>query len=388
MRATTQPTLAAPPLELPDMGQSPSAEVLPRARCLRCRRPQAVCWCDALAPVANPTHVVFLQHPREARVPVSTCRMAHLSLANSEMHVTWSPDDLPGLAERLGEPDTYILFPSADATEVGALTRTPRTLVVVDGTWSNAKKIVQRSPLLRGLPGLICRPDYTSRYRIRREPADHCLSTIEATAHALERIERAPGRYAPILRTFERMVDVQLEYADRRAGAMRHGVAAPRPAKPDPLAPLRSVLGRLVLLYVEVNAGEPIQLLAVRPATGERFTALLAPRGPLAPRTALYVGREPDEISAGLPLAHAQAAWREYLGEDAVLGVWGYHGVNLMRGEPGWTLAPPLDLRALRMAVLGRVTFPEGPGRADRRLDALTGLLAELCAYAERHGAV
>lgn len=220
-----------------------AADDPPRARCLRCRRPPAVCWCDALAPVANPTHVVFLQHPREARVPVSTCRMAHLSLANSQMHVAWSPDDLPGLAERLRGPDTYILFPSADATDVGALTRPPRTLVVVDGTWSNAKKLVRRSPLLRSLPGLVCRPDHISRYRIRREPAPHCLSTIEATAHALEHIERAPGRYAPILRAFDRMVDVQLDYIGRRAGAMRHGVryplADPRDLETDADEPIR-----------------------------------------------------------------------------------------------------------------------------------------------------
>jgi DTW domain-containing protein YfiP len=360
-----------------------AADDLPRHRCLRCRRPPAVCWCDALAPIANPTHVVFLQHPREARVPVSTCRMAHLSLANSQMHVAWSPDDLPGLAERLAGPDTYILFPSADATEVGALTRTPRTLVVVDGTWSNAKKLVRRSPLLRGLPGLVCRPEFVSRYRIRREPALHCLSTIEATAHALEHIERAPGRYAPILRAFERMVDVQLDYVGRRAGAMRHGLRHPTAAFPDPLtdhlAPLRAALDRLVLLDVEANADEPIQLSALRPATGRRFTALLAPRGPLAPRTALHLGRDPAELAAGLSLARAQAAWRDYLGDAAVLGVWGYHGLNLLRGEPGWTLAPALDLRALRMQVRGRVGgFPEGPGRAERRLDALAALLADL----------
>jgi len=370
-------------MHAPDTDRPATTGEQPRGRCHRCRRPAVVCWCDALAPVANPTHVVFLQHPREARVPVSTCRMAHLSLANSEMHVAWSPDDVPGLAEQLRGPDTYILFPSADATEVGALTRAPRTLVVVDGTWSNAKKIVQRSPLLSALPGLICRPDFTSRYRIRREPAEHCLSTIEATAHALGHIERTPGRYAPILRAFERMVDIQLDYTSRRVGAMRHGVHEPPSPieRPDPLVELRAALGRLVLLYVEANADEPIQLSALRPATGQRFTALLAPRGPLAPRTALYLGRDPAELAAGLPLAHAQAAWRDYLGDDAVLGVWGYHGHKLMRGEPGWSLAPALDLRALRMLVQGRVgSFPDGPGRSGRRLDALADVLAELCA--------
>lgn len=359
----------------------PPAEGPPRDLCLKCRRPSVVCWCDALAPIVNPTRVVFLQHPREARVPVSTCRMAHLSLPNSQMHVAWSPDAVPGLAEQLAGPDTYILFPSADALEVGALARAPRTLVVVDGTWANAKKFVRRSPLLRGLPGLICRPEFASRYRIRREPALHCLSTIEATVHALEHIERTPGRYAPILRAFERMVDVQLDYAGRRTGAMRHGVHAPRSPPPDLLAPLRAALGRLVLLDVEANADEPAQLSAVRPATGQRFTALLAPRGPLAPRTALHLGRDPAELLAGLPLARAQAAWRAYLGDDAELGVWGYHGLNLMRGEPGWSLAPALDLRALRFQVHGHVgSFPDGPGRARRRLDSLVDLLADLCA--------
>lgn len=330
-------------------------------------------------PVPSRTRVVFLQHPREARVAVSTCRMAHLSLANSQMHVAWSVDDLPGLAERLSGPDTYVLFPSADATEVGALTRPPRTLVVVDGTWSNAKKLVQRSRLLRGLPGLICRPDFTSRYRIRREPAAHCLSTIEATAHALEHIERAPGRYAPILQAFERMVDVQLDYTERRVGAMRHGTREPQPAPsppPDPRIPLRAAFERLVLLYVEANTNEPAQVLAVRPATGQRFSALLAPRAQLAPRTS-------HELAAGLALADAQAAWHEFLGDDAVLGMWGYHGHNLLRDEPGWALAPVLDLRALQKRVQGRISaFPDGPERAALRLAALEGLLAELCADA------
>lgn len=355
-------------------GPDAAPDDLPRDRCMRCRRPLAVCWCDALAPVDNLTRVVFLQHPRESKVPVSTCRMAHLSLRNSEMHVAWSPDEVPGLAEQLSGPDTYILFPSADATEVSAVMRPPSTLVVVDGTWVNARKFVQRSPLLRGLPGLICRPDFTSRYRIRREPADHCLSTIEATAHALEQIERAPGRYTQILQAFDRMVDVQLDYVGRGEGAMRHGVAKPRPAPPDPLVPLRAAQGRLVLLYVETDADMPARITAVRPATGERFTAVLIPRAPISAPT--RQGSEPAEP----PRAPDQLAWRDYLGDDAVLGVWGYHALNLLRSEPGWMLAPAFDLRALRRQARGHAgRFPDGPGRAERRLDALVEVLAELC---------
>ncbi len=340
-----------------------------------------MCWCDALVPVPSRTRVVFLQHPRESRVPVSTCRMAHLSLPNSSMHVAWSPDADPDIVEQVSGPDTYILFPSEHATDLADLTDMPRTLVVVDGTWSNAKKFVRRSPLLRALPHVICHPDFTSRYRIRREPADHCLSTIEATALALEHSERAPGRFTPILRAFERMVDIQLDYVERRPGANRHGTREPSdaPAPPDPLAPLRAALPRLVLLYVEANDDEPIYLLAHRPATGERFTALLAPRAALSPRTAVHLGRDPADILAGLPLAPVQAAWREFLGDDAVFGLWGYHGYNLLRREPGWTLAPALDLRALRTRLHGHARgFPDGPARADRRIEALADILAAI----------
>lgn len=343
-------------------------------------------------PVTSPTRVVFLQHPREASVPVSTCRMAHLSLPGSQLHVTRQPDDSPALARLLAAPDTHLLFPAADAADIDQLAAPPRTLVVVDGTWANARKLVERSPLLRGLPRLAFRPDFTSSYRIRREPAAHCLSTIEATAHALERLERAPGRYTPMLAAFDRMVEAQLRYIAGGVGAGRHDQrrrSRPPRLAVDPRAPLRAAHERLVLLHIEANAWPPgtadppppeaLQLLGLRVATGERFAALLAPRRPLSPSAAVHLGLPAAQILAGAPLAAVQAAWQEFLGADAVLGVWGYHALSLLRGEPGWTRAPALDLRALRRQVLGPAgTLPEGQGRAARRFAALAQLLREL----------
>ncbi|WAS89910.1 tRNA-uridine aminocarboxypropyltransferase [Nannocystis punicea] len=355
----------------------------PRAHCPQCRRPRQVCWCDALVPVPSRTRVVFLQHPREFRVGVGTCRMAHLSLPGSQLHVTHDPDRQPALAALLAAPDTHLLFPSPDATDVDALTRAPRTLVVVDGTWANARKLVGRSALLRALPRLSFRPEFASNYRIRREPEDHCLSTIEATAHVLERLERAPGRYTPMLSAFERMVDMQLQYVATRAGADRHIRHKPPPKPPvDPLAPLKAALDRLVLLHVEPNAWpygtpdsppvEAIELRALRIATGERFTTLLAPRQRLSPRVAHNLDLPEEAIHAGAPLSDTQAAWHQFLGPDAVLGIWGYHAVSLLRGEAGWILPPVLDLRALWQRAIGRAeNLPDGRGRAPRRFAAI-----------------
>lgn len=88
-----------------------------------------MCWCAAIVPVASRTRVVFLQHPREARVAVSTCRMAHLSLPEFCRCMPRSADDSPALAAQLAEPDTYVLFPAADAVDIASLPRPPHTLV-------------------------------------------------------------------------------------------------------------------------------------------------------------------------------------------------------------------------------------------------------------------
>ncbi|MCY1060017.1 tRNA-uridine aminocarboxypropyltransferase [Nannocystis sp. SCPEA4] len=357
----------------------------PRAHCPRCRRPRRVCWCDALVPVPSRTRVVFLQHPREYRVGVSTCRMAHLSLPGSQLHVTHDPDRQLALAELLAAPDTHLLFPSPGATDVDALSRAPHTLVVVDGTWANARKLVGRSALLRALPRLFFRPEFTSNYRIRSEPEGHCLSTIEATAHVLERLERAPGRYTPMLSAFEHMVDTQLKYIASGAGADRHiRHKPPRTPKPpiDHRAPLRAAMDRLVLLHVEPNAWpygtpdappvEALELRALRVATGEHFTTLLAPRQRLSPRAALNLDLPEADIHAGASLGRTQAAWHEFLGPDAVLGIWGYHALSLLRIEAGWTLAPVLDLRALWQQAIGPAEkLPDGQGRATRRFAAI-----------------
>src|SRR3954468_25008728 len=63
-----------------------SGALMYRVTCPRCLRPEVVCYCAKLEHLDTATRVVLLQHPRERRVPVSTARMVHLSLTNSELH--------------------------------------------------------------------------------------------------------------------------------------------------------------------------------------------------------------------------------------------------------------------------------------------------------------
>ncbi len=354
--------------------------------------------CATLRPMDSRTRVVFLQHPREARMPVSTCRLAHLSLPNSEMHVAMRPEGTAHLEALASEPGTMLLFPGPGSTDVTELATPPRTLIVVDGTWINARKVVERSPMLSALPRIGFTPSKPGNYRIRKEPADHCLSTIEAVAYVLEALEDAPGRFTPILGSFDRMVDLQLEYI-----ATRPQTRPPRPPKGIPegraaIERLRQRGDQVLLVFAGGNAWSeasglpgPAELLhwvAIRPFTGERFECVLKPRRPVA----AYVPERLDVSSAALDegetVEDALARWYQFVSADDVLCTWGKFATDLLRAEGiGASVeagaAEYLDLKrlasGLRNARLGGVeqvaerlgaTIPEAD-RATRTLTAL-----------------
>ncbi len=363
----------------------------PRALCLRCRRPKAVCFCGAVTRVESRTRVIFVQHPLEAKVPISTCRMAHLSLPNSELHVELNPDQLPRLQALAAEPGTYLLFPGEGAADPTTLSQPVRNLVVVDGTWDNAKKLLLRSPLLSKLPRLGLRPAAPGNYRIRKEPADHCLATIEAVAQVLEQLEGAPGRFTAILSAFDAMVERQLGFISSKAGQSRYQRLRRRNPGHSKLERLGELAPKLVLAFGEANAwprdlevpgyAELLHLAAVRYATGERFQAVLKPRRPLSPVAASHLGLPEDAFVSGEDAASAVRRFLDFVG-DGVLGVWGPYTVDLLKGE-GVEVPRVFDLRAFlsqlssrrpgavdELAVAKGATLPAAP-RALRRVEAM-----------------
>ena len=59
------------------------------------------------------------------------------------------------------------------------------TFVIIDGTWANAKKMLRLNPRLRELPFISFIPKTKSNFRIRRQPAELCYSTIETTHYLM-----------------------------------------------------------------------------------------------------------------------------------------------------------------------------------------------------------
>lgn len=330
--------------------------------------------------------MVFLQHPRERKVAIGTARLAHLALANSELHVGvdfQAVDRVRALAaERSGE--VALLFPSEDAGDPSRLSRAPSTLVVIDGTWPQAKKLLKLNPALQALPRVGLRPRRPSNYRIRREPAAHCLSTVEAVVEVLSHLEGDEARFGPMLHAFERMVDRQLEGRATREGpprTKRRRVRARRQWAPE----VTRHLDRLVLVHGEANAPpfeaqdrfppELVHLAAVRPATGDRFELVVAPRHPLGESIPRYLEVTAGSLLGGAGEAEALRAWGAFAGEDAVVGAWGTFVLDLLRGLGD----PPRTSIDLRRGAI-RALRGQKPGGVERAASLLTGQGGSSCA--------
>lgn len=341
---------------------------------------------------------------------VGTARMAHLSLEGSVFVEGTRLDDHPsvtGVLDGLAEGDAAVLFPGEDARPLEEwLAAPPRVLVVIDGTWSQARKLLKLNPRVASLPRLSYRPPAPGNYRIRKEPSDEHLATIEAVAAVVGALEGDPQRFRSMLVPFETMVDRQIEAARLHAGAAPRRKVRRRPSSAlTELARVRERPSSAVIIYGEANAhprgsrtpGVPelLHLVAARPATGERFEALLAPRRPLGDDTPRHLGIDAETLLAGEPAAAALGRFRAFLGDEAFLCAWGPYARDLLvrEGEPSRGF---IDLRALTARTLGRsaggipgaatafgVDVTGSPrGRAGLMLAMLEGVYRELLSRA------
>lgn len=151
-------------------------------RCARCLVRRDLCLCADVTPVLTRTRVVVLRHALEAFRSTNTGRIALLGLANGELETFGAEGgDGPGPADLEG---AWLLFPDGARTPEVA----PRTIVAVDASWSQARRMVQRVPWLRSLPRLAVAPG-PALPRLRVSPRDDGMSTIEAIVRALEPYE-------------------------------------------------------------------------------------------------------------------------------------------------------------------------------------------------------
>ena len=166
-------------------------------RCERCYLQQHLCLCAEVPDVATRTRIVIVRHRLEKFRSSNTGRLAHLALSNSE--IVEQGAAIPPLA------GAWLLFPEGEpiaATPVPP----PAQLVVLDATWSQARRMYRKLAALRGLP-ILRLPDAPMPVaRLRESPGPGRVSTIEAIARALRLLE-GDAAAAPLERLFELAVE-------------------------------------------------------------------------------------------------------------------------------------------------------------------------------------
>ncbi|MGB8922500.1 MAG: DTW domain-containing protein [Pseudomonas sp.] len=194
-----------------------------RPQCPRCLRPQTHCLCPLIPSLDSRTRVLLLQHPSEVNHALNTARLAALGLTNAELIVGEVFEDLPALLNRPGY-QARLLFPADDAQPMQAYSASdePLLLVVPDGTWRKARKMLHLNPLLAALPRVTLAAGGVSRYRLRKAPGPGALSTIEAIVQALETLE-APTTFAPLLKSFEALIEGQIAAMGEETFQRNHG---------------------------------------------------------------------------------------------------------------------------------------------------------------------
>jgi DTW domain-containing protein YfiP len=308
--------------------------------------------------LAPRTRVVIVRHPRERYVPIGTARMAHLALAGSALVDTIDVDAMTF-------DDAAVLFPGEGARPLAEfVARPPSTLVVIDGTWAQARSLLRKNPKLASLPRIAYEPKVPGNYRIRKEPAAHCLATVEAIAAVLGALEEDVDAYESLLKPFTWMVDRQIDAASS-TGRHRTRTKTKATSVVDDVA--RDALQRGVLAYAEANAhprsnrapGAPelLHLVAVKLDSGAMFEARLRPLRPLPHEVVGRLGGgEFLEERSG-----AVARFRDFV-DRAPLVLWGPYARDLLAAE-GESKRGFVDLRQLAARILGR--SPGGIERAE-----------------------
>ena len=207
-----------------------------RQYCDQCQRPIRTCWCQYLPKPKiklSKTKVIIIQHPNETKRAIRTAKMLEHGLEDCLIFVRRKvmtleiKDNLSSeektLRSWLSHPGAHLLFPRKNAKTPEQLHNSnleEMVLIVLDGTWDEAKKMYSWSPALQALPKIILdlsKSQVQSQFVIKTQPNNKCLSTVECVAHTLAVFENRSEIVENLTKPLLAMCSIQISH-----GAVKH----------------------------------------------------------------------------------------------------------------------------------------------------------------------
>jgi DTW domain-containing protein YfiP len=197
-----------------------------REVCYSCYRPKTSCICEhIITPIQTNTKFIILMHPKEYRKTKNgTGHMTNNSLENCELYVGIDFTNHKRVNELLNDKnyEPYILYPDVDSIKLNTqtLSNEKKSLIfIIDSTWPCSKKILRLSKNLHNLRKVSFEHDKSSQFKIKTQPNQYCLSTIESTLCVLEQLNNqkieniSKNSLENFLNPFEKMVEYQVQCA-------------------------------------------------------------------------------------------------------------------------------------------------------------------------------
>lgn len=317
-------------------------------RCYECFRPISLCFCEAIPRIDNRTDILILQHVGERSHPFNTARIVQQALRRC--HLIADHNQRLGTHHLPIQANAGLLYPRANApclTEL-ATDRRPAQLVIIDGTWHQAKTIVRDVPQLRDLPCYRLAPSSPGQYRIRLEPDAQSLSTVEATVAALKVLEPDTVGLDQLLTAFDKMVENQLRQAASHAAWRQNNKRQSRPRYlPHTLLQNMELqttglqnTGSLVVAYGESTPGRrgqrkanpsPVNWVAQRLDTAERFSCRLRQQPPLSDTALKHMQLSAADFDVAVSPDEFRDRWSRFLRRNDVLIVYHQRTFDLLR---------------------------------------------------------
>ncbi|MBK7581619.1 MAG: DTW domain-containing protein [Myxococcales bacterium] len=200
-------------------------------RCAGCGLDVTLCICRELPRLRTRTRVLVLMHKTEALRTSNTGRLA-LKMLDSASVVVRGARGEPMPAPPPGSR-RVVLYPGPESRELSALDANgdePLTLVVPDGSWSQARRMLRREAWAIGAEVVRLPPHAASRYNLRRQVRPQAVCTLEAIACALGLLE-GPELRAALEAALETFL-VRARHMRRSGGAFSPVFAANRSESP------------------------------------------------------------------------------------------------------------------------------------------------------------
>ncbi|HKS14073.1 MAG TPA: tRNA-uridine aminocarboxypropyltransferase [Pseudomonas sp.] len=163
-------------------------------RCPRCRVIPSHCLCAWRPAVGADSGMCLLMHDTEPLKPTNTGWLIADLIADTAAFGWQRTAVDERLLLLLDDPrwQPYIVFPGEFVAPQRVVTEVNREpgkrplFILLDATWTEARKMFRKSPYLERFPVLSLQPEQMSRYRLRRSKRDDHFCTAEVAAMCLE----------------------------------------------------------------------------------------------------------------------------------------------------------------------------------------------------------